>query len=504
MTPSSGAVTLPPTLPHRPGRSLPRPLILTAAAGCLALFALVLLKPWLAITGLLLVALGVPAVALAWAYPEVGLLALVFLGSRVLDPQLVQVNLPFGGGLELPDLALVALGGTALLRQVRHRNLHLPASWVVPPLLLYLWLAVFSALMAVLLRGVEPSWALAELRGIAYYVTFLLVIWEVKQRGQLKRLLIGLSVIGLFVVGIMLVQQFVGPVPLFSGQDNTSWQIIGASTGGVTRIRPPAHVLLYWLSLLWFVLAMYVRSAPAKIGLLLLAVFMNAALLLTFTRSQWVASVIALGLGFFLMPSQARLALVGLVAALLVIGGALFVTQRDRYEAFISEQNFATPLVMRIESVFELDQTLDSYSARTRYMQTDAALVSIAEHPLDGVGLGNYYRGLTADEATTRYTRFARFIENSYLYIATKLGLPGLLLFVWLSVAVLWGAARSFQLAHDPLLKGISLASLISWTGMMAWAFNHPLLMLPEYTVMVGLIAGVSEAAGLMIRGDRL
>jgi O-antigen ligase len=353
----------------------------------------------------------------------------------------------------------------------------------------------------VLLRHVEVSWALGELRGIAYYTTLVLVMLNVRERAQMVRLLFGLFVIGLFIVCIMLVQQFVGPVPLFAGQDNTSWQIIGQSGGGITRIRPPAHVLLYFISLLAFVLAAYVRQPGVKALMLGTALFLNMALLLTFTRSQWVASTLAIGFSLLVFPSQARAALLGLAAVMVLAAGVLFAVERERFDEFASEINFATPLVERIESLFELDETLNSYSAQTRYFQTYAALDSIRNNPVTGVGLGNAYRGLTAEEANSRYTRFVRFIENSYLYMTTKMGIPALLIFGALIAAVLLSAWRNFTRARDPFLKGVSLACLVSFGGLVVWAFNHPLFMLPEYTIMVGVIIGISEAASQIDRG---
>ena len=481
----------------------PRPLRLgVGLAGLTLLFAGILAYPLYTLGAMLAIGLSIPALALAWHYPEFGLLALVFLGSRLLDPRLIEIRLPVGGGIELPDLALLGLAGMTLLRNVKLGRAVLPKSWVLVPYLALTWLAVLSAGMAILLRGVEVSWALSELRGFAYYATLLLVMWNIRTRAQMVRLLAGFYAIGLLVVGVMLVQQFVGPVPLFASQDSATWQIVGSSAGGITRIRPPAHVLLYFLSILAFVLVAYVQHPFSKAIMFGLALFLNLALLLTFTRSQWVASGLALGLALFAFPRAARTAMVGMGVATLLAAAVLIGSQRARFEAFVGEVNFATPLVMRIESVFELDETLNSYSAQTRYMQTYAASDSIRTNPLLGVGLGNAYRGLTPQEANTRYTRFTRFIENSYLYLTTKMGLPALVIFGAFILSVVLSGWRIFQRAADPLLRGLSLACLVSVIGLVAWAFNHPLFMLPEYTIMVGVIVGISETVGLIERGN--
>ncbi len=502
--------TLPGTFPTQAPPALnparwPGPLKVAAAAGGLAvLFLALLLFPWYTLGAMLLFALSVPAVILAWHYPEFALVALVFLGSRLLDPRFIEIRLPIGGGIELPDIALLGLTAVSFVRNLKRGQAVLPRSWVLVPFVALSWLAIFSAALSVLLRAVEVSWALSELRGIAYYATLLLVMWNIHERAQLVRLLGGLYLIGLFIVMIMLIQQFVGPVPLFAGQDNTAWQIIGQSGGGITRIRPPAHVLLYFISILAFVQAAFARHPFTKALLFGLAVFLNLALLLTFTRSQWVASGLAMTGALLVFPRAARATLIVMGAAGLLAGGLLFVAQRDQFETFVSEVNFATPLVERIESIFELDETLNSYSAQTRYFQTYAALDSIEANPVLGVGLGNAYRGLTAAEANSRYTRFLRFIENSYLYLTTKMGIPALLIFGALIVTALLSGWRSFHRARDPLLRGVSLACVMSLAGLVVWAFNHPLFMLPEYTIMVGVIVGISEATGLIARGEVL
>jgi hypothetical protein len=82
------------------------------------------------------------------------------------------------------------------------------------------------------------------------------------------------------------------------------------------------------------------------------------------------------------------------------------------------------------------------------------------------------------------------------------MGLPALVIFGAFILSVVLSGWRIFQRAADPLLRGLSLACLVSVIGLVAWAFNHPLFMLPEYTIMVGVIVGISETVGLIERGN--
>ena len=131
---------------------------------------------------------------------------------------------------------------------------------------------------------------------------------------------------------------------------------------------------------------------------------------------------------------------------------------------------------------------------------TQAAEDSITRNPFCGVGLGNSYRRIASGESLDHYSRFSRFMENSYLYIATKMGLPSLAVFAWLMATVLVVIYRSFRSARDPTLKGLSLASLAAVVGILFWGITHPVLFSPQHTLTVGLIGGIGEAMGTMNR----
>lgn len=457
-------------------------------------------EPWPAAIAMVVLAFGIPGVLLIWRYPELGIVLLVFLGSNILHPELLDLRLPIGGGLELPDIVLLGLVGLLVAKQLLGLGPRLPSSSLVAPLLFLLGLAFFSALRATLLLEVEVPWTFSELRGLVYFLVLLLTTWGLRQREQITRLFVGLYVVALATVGIMIAQQFFGSIPLVAGQQATGWQIIDVGGGDITRIRPPAHLLLYYLSIVAFAMMAFSQGMARRIGMLALTLLLNLVLLLTFTRAQWLASAVAILACIVFMHRAAKLRLAPITLGIVVLGSAVFFTNPSSSVQFIRNDSFVAPVMLRVTSMFSFEETMNSFSLQTRAFQADAATESIARNPIFGVGLGNSYRRLTSREAQSRYTRFTRFIESTYLYVATKMGLPALAVFGWLLATITAVTYRSFRSARDPALKALSLASLATILGILVWGVTHPVLFIPDNTLVVGLVGGVGEAIGRMSR----
>ena len=221
---------------------------------------------------------------------------------------------------------------------------------------------------------------------------------------------------------------------------------------------------------------------------------LNVGLLLTYTRAQWIASVISLSLTVVLLPRAVRAQLVralpALVLLVLLSVGAfqLGVRPPGHVDAFL------TAVVSRAASAFAPEQTLNSSSLQWRVFETDEALQSIADAP-QGVGLGNIYRPVTtlAGEAAGYQGTEAlnRFVHNSYLYIAVKAGLLGLGAFLWFCLAFLGNSWQLFRRLPDGGHRWLTLAALASFVGIMPWSFTEANFMQTGSTVILGLMVGL-------------
>ena len=473
--------------------------IVLSAAGLAALAASTYLAPTPAAAVMAAAGLAAPAAWLLWTYPELGLVLLSAAAAGLLP-----LSRPAADATALALVALVVARGLA------GQRVELPRWPITGPLLAFAGCAAFSALYALVWQAVSPSFVLAELRPAAYAAVCAAVGSLLWRRGQLVRLAVGLYLVADLTAAAVILQQFKGgKALLLPGMEAGGWQIdaLGGSAtlfGGV-RIVPPGHVLLFLLSIVAFCLLLSPLRSAARWACGLQFAFLNLALLLTYTRAQWIASVVALGLACLLMPATARRRLArlvfaalgpGVLVAGLAVAGLLGSGSRAGHGI--------DALFARASSLAAPGETLDSTSLQWRVFEIGEALKSIAEHPWLGVGLGNDYRPRTllggearGDPRVTRFggdTRLTRFMHNGYLYVATKAGLPALAVLGWFAVALLVVGGRAYVAAPDAPPKALALAVICTFAGFLEWTFFEPHLMLPPSMATIGMMVAVLGA----------
>ncbi len=497
-TPIRSALESPPVLP---GKSLPVNLTWVLVLALAILAVSLYLVPDGTALALAVAGLGLPCLWLVWRRPEIGLLGLVFLTSGFIPANTIDVRLPVGG-LDARDLVFLAVGGLVLLRALLRHDLTVRWRWVGTALAVFWGLAGLSALYALFFRNVEPQWVFSELRPLAYYGTFFLVALAIRRRNQIMALLIGLFVLADLTAATLVIQELFGrDNPVLAAMTGGAWILFredDPSIGfGGLRIIPPGHVLTYAVSIIAFCLLLSQDVRPLKRALLALQfIFLNAALVFTYSRAQWVASVIALALVALLLPSLSKVRLVryGLAVTIaLLIGYSLVGTE---VQATVGDRPFVNAVAVRATSLLTPAETLESGSLQWRLFETDASMQSISQHPLLGVGLGGVYRDVTLlrGEAAAGYTgslRFTRFVHNSYLYLAVKMGLLGLLAFGALALALLGSSWRRYAGEQDGQFKLATLGMLASLVGFLPWCVTQSHLLQTESTTVVGLLAGM-------------
>jgi O-antigen ligase len=446
-----------------------------------------------------LLGLGLPAVFLLWNQPYIGLIGIIFLTSSFVRPDLVDLRLPIGG-LDFRDLMLLGMLGLLVLKGLTERTFTIPAKPIAIPLLVFFGLAGFSVVYSLIYEGVEPNWIFNELRGLSYYFVFFLAAWSLKNLKQIRTLLMTLYVLADITVVVIIIQQFFGRgTPVLSAMTGNwhVWQAEGASGGfGSVRVIPPGHFLIYILMILSFCMAVASKQSPrSRFFYSTQFVFLNFGLLFTYTRAQWIAAVIAITLLLIFLPTTDKSIILRFAAAgcvLLFIVTGIFGRE---IQQFLVTTPFVTTITDRALSIFTPQQTLATYSLQWRVYETGEALRSIGENPIFGVGLGNRYRDLTLLQYQSMGTdNLTRFVHNSYLYIATKLGIPGLLAFLSFCVAFFWYGWLQYRYVLTGSSKRIAAAFLASFAGILAWAITEPHLLFVQSTAVIGLMAGVLES----------
>ena len=502
-----------------PGRYLAFAIILGVLVGLGGLAAALHLAPQPAILSLVLLGLGLPIAILLWHRPEFGLLGILFLAANFLPLDIVDIRLPIGGGLELRDLLTLGLFGLLVFRGLVRKTLGIPWWPVGASLTVFLALVLFSAIYALLWQGVEPHFVFAELRDLSAYALFFVTAWALGRPHHLVIVLVGLFVIADLTASIIFIQQFLGVSrPLLPAMAASYWGIWlegGAGSFGSVRVVPPSHVLVYFAMLITAGLAMFEPNRRLRTGLVIQFGVLSLALLLTYTRAQWIATTIALALmATVFMPMYkaqiGRLALLSIPLFLIAFGLLGFGLQ-----GLLQETPLFTLLSNRATTLLTPDETIDSRSLQWRIFENEKALTSIAAHPLLGVGLGNSYRSLTilqgeADGwftsnslAAGEVSRFTRYVHSSYLWIPVKMGIPAFIIFLWFCAALPVEGWRLMRSLPDNRMKGIVLAIVTGFIGLLVWTIFHQHLIMNRSSTAVAFVAGLVAGIYALDRRDR-
>jgi O-antigen ligase len=468
---------------------------------CLVVAAVCYAAPNVIAPELGLIGIGAPLLWLVWKRPEVGLLGMVSLTAGLLPLSSLYIPLPIGG-LFYYDVVLVGLFGVLALRALTYDGLRIDWWPVSMPILVFLALAVASVINAVGFREVDLARSLNELRPLVYYAAAIVVAMGLTRPSQRTTLLIGLFVLSDVVTAALVVQQFLG-LGNFVLPGMVGWQVNdqgadpSASRGpgfGLVRIVPPANVLMFvmmLLALVWTLAPGLTRSA--RIMCAAQFAFLNFGLLLTYTRAQWIASVIGIIIIALFVPHALRVRLGQGLLVLLGLGALVLALFAAGVQLPDKVQPALEAMLGRATSIVTPDATLNSSSLQWRVFETEAAFSSLAESP-QGVGLGNTYRPITTlsgEAAGYQGNPLNTFVHNSYLYIAVKTGVLGLAAFLWFCLAFLLCSWRLFRrMPHGPD-RWLVLTIVASFVGIMQWSVTEANFMQTCATATVGLMVGL-------------
>lgn len=482
-------------------------------AGIFVLMVLLYFVPEAAVMALFLLGVGIPIVYVLWHHSEFGLIALLFLATSFIPADTVDIRLPIGGGMDLRDLTMLGVLGIAFFRELTHGRCYVPWPSVGGPLTFFLLIASFSAFYALTYQNVEINWALGDLRILMLYTTFFVTLWSIRQETQFKILLAGLFLIADLTAGVIYLQQFVGADnPLLEAMTETrDWRVY--QQAGAVRVMPAGQMLMHfmWFVALGMLLFTHVRSW--RFFHVFQLIYLGGGHILTYTRAQWLAMLVGIGLVLVIFYPRYKNHLVKatvvissialIVWALILVGGAWLDA---------ADHPFIAGIVMRFGSLFTPGETAETGSLQWRTFETETALASIYAHPWAGVGLGGRYRSLTtlAGEANGNLargsladgeiSRFTRYIHNSYLAITVKMGLPGLVAFLWFCAAVLVCGFQYYLGMPDSYFKGVVLGAWVGFASLPVWCYFHAHLIKAESTGTIGVLTALVSVAAVISR----
>jgi hypothetical protein len=404
-------------------------------------------------------ALALPLVALGavWLLARPGAALLVAVGLSVVvesdagwgpSPQLARIYEVVPGVKVTPIelLLLVAIAALALDLLATRRPLHWPRPFVAPLLVLLCGLAAGA------LTGRDAGAGITTIvnagrTALPLVIVPFVVAGVVRTTPALRQ---AIALAG----GLAAFKGVAGIAALLTGM--TSASIDGR---GLTYYAAPANFLLL-LALLFAVAAPLARE---RIPLWLWAAmpFIVASLLYSYRRSFWIAAV--LGILLVVLVGAGRswrrvglpaLLVSGLAAYLLVAGGVA--------GQLASPAANESSLAGRLQSI---NPTKISNNAQDRYRLDERrnVLADLRAAPISGIGLGIDY--------TQRYPLGLSNITHQYVHFAAlwwwmKLGILGLIGYVWMMAAAIAVGLRVWAGHPDRLVRTGGLASAAGVVGL--------------------------------------
>ncbi|MGC8782684.1 MAG: O-antigen ligase family protein, partial [Anaerolineae bacterium] len=223
---------------------------------------------------------------------------------------------------------------------------------------------------------------------------------------------------------------------------------------------------------------------------LLLAGIVGATLILTQSRSGWIAAVAGLTTlaalaGWATGRRPAQIAAVVAPLALIAIIAAVIITRPELAARFINTSR---------QSESEI-----SFSGRPEIWSR--ALYAIQDFPFTGTGLGTFRRvvHLLYPLFTISPDIDIAHAHNLFLQVALDLGLPGLIAYLavlWIALTVAWRAAK----ASPGMVRGLALGLLAGLIALHIYGLTDTIALGAKpglsFWLALGLIAALPRSVG--------
>jgi O-antigen ligase len=214
----------------------------------------------------------------------------------------------------------------------------------------------------------------------------------------------------------------------------------------VTRVQMPGFLFVSW-AVIWLALQTLYKRVNLFVGgglmlLLLLGLYVN------FGRGLWVWTFIGVLTPVFFIGSgrSAKLLIT------LIVGGVLSFGTLAVFKPAVIEN-----VTNRLSSVQKEGGKNTSYGWRE--LENQEAMITLRRSPVIGVGMGGEYRPWV--HQLHLFYEHVRYIHNSYLFIALKIGIPGLLCLLLLYWRAWNGARKGLRTVADQ--NRITLLSCLSF-----------------------------------------
>lgn len=438
------------SLPSIPGKSFFNYLalsVLVITSGVFLGIVAVFLPFWLVFSFLVL-----PLFALIlFTRPEYALVAFIGLACGLIHPSFVP-KLPFlGGAVGAADLALAMLAlYVVIVHFVRKSPRDRPAAQQKAGAALlmrnayigFMVLFMVAVIASLTLKGLEKGVVLGEARDLGYLLVLPLAIAILDTPVRQIRFVRAFVALGLlFSVGQILQGLF--DIPVFGSSGRLEvLETLGQKEYGATRsLTRGINIIIMSLLLL---VGGYVLGRIPRLAFFVMAGLLGAGIFLTFGRTTFAVVGLSVSLiVVWLNPKKIpELSSVFFLALVIAIAGVAFFKPAAISGVIDRVTNTGTEL-------------RSGASAQWRYEEAQFMIPKIVANPFLGIGLGAEYKSVGGSWLNPDLNRY---MHNAYLYMAGKIGVPALMLFLLFMFGVYRSARRSMQFRELPAMQRVVLA----------------------------------------------
>jgi O-antigen ligase len=350
---------------------------------------------------------------------------------------------PFINSWAYPDIDLIwnllcSLNTLVLL--FTEKNAKLKPSIMIPLVLFLLAMTVSGY------RSLDPSSALKQ---IYEFFNAILIFWlTVNLDDKKKKVLIFTIFIPSILIAIYALDQyFIGfkyalnRLKLVSPDYQFAQRTILSKRVFATFLSPDM-LAGYLILLIPINIALLIQNFKNKKRAILLSIYLFMlciTLILTKSLGGWISLLICLALFTYLLSKTKRFYSYDYLILSIILAAVSIIILTSRWQFFFDLKNPHNSIVQR-------------------YYCYKTSLEIISNHPLGGIGLGNfrhYYQRYKPDGAL-----FAGFSHNSYLQLWAEAGFFGIAFFFWFVIVVIYDSSKRLKKNKNVIYLGLCIASI--------------------------------------------
>ncbi|MCB2294132.1 O-antigen ligase family protein [Clostridium algoriphilum] len=336
-------------------------------------------------------------------------------------------------------------------------------------------LSIFMSILLIMMLAstiyaVDKKLALSEsARFISYIFLYFIIKYEINNRKQINVLLKCYIFTSFVLSCIGIVQYFTG---FALAETFKKTNVFGESTKIAATLFNPNTYGAYLILIIFpvIMLSIYEKNKKKKIAYILLSILVFANLLMTLSRN----ALLGFGLGLVVLT---LIYSIKLIFALGGFGILIF---------------FIPSVFQRVKGIVSMSQN----ESRLKIWKT--ALVMIKEHPVLGVGNGNYvtrYAEYIKKYKDLRYYKYQAFTtHNSYLKIQSELGIIGTVSFLGVAVTALFRIKKLYSTTKDKFNRPFYIGVMASVTAFIFMNLSDNLLFVPKATTYFWFLLATVEA----------